>query len=432
MPDNREPDSHQAETDMAAEEASSVEKWEDPVLPPDDFNDKEASDDVGDEDADDEPKRGKSGVLMFAMLGAVALAGAGFAYLHFGNNGAVEAQKSVTTNTQEASAASKVPVQSAPLTSNAVTETSTGLVRGATETVVAQAPVVVEQPVVTTAPEVSAPSLPVTTNVDALTLPASGLPVLTPPTTIVPQVAENAGVLSIDQKNLPEGTSALPLESSTAPALPAVPSPSLPTEPSIPETATVQVTASEPSVVEAANKDPVVPAQMMEKLNVEVSALPKVEAVPTPSLTAQPVNTPEPSVSSAVNDNMAPSLKVDGEQSKIAGAGASVHKPSQDIVKPKTKAGSKVVEQQKKSVAAKIANAKTASKHNKKPSYSIRSIMAGEAWVVDNAHPDALQHVQVGDTLLGLGKVKAIREESDGWRVIGVSGTLHATNSEDR
>lgn len=87
------------------------------------------------------------------------------------------------------------------------------------------------------------------------------------------------------------------------------------------------------------------------------------------------------------------------------------------------KAKKKVVE--KKAKAAK----KTASKASKAASQAegsmvLRAATPDAAWVSGDANSHDLQRVTVGESLPGIGKVKAIRQTGDKWEVVGSEGTL--------
>lgn len=436
MSDNREPDTHEAETDIAGTASVAEEKWEDPVLPPDDFSDKEASDEAGDEDADEEPKRGKSGVLMFALLGAVALAGAGFAYLHFGNNGTSEVQKPPAVNTQQTAMANQAPLSPTPENSSVVADslpvTTTVIASVPPSTAVAPAPVLANE----AAPVVSAPALPVTPNIDVAVsaAPPATLPVVTPPTTAAPQAAVNASVTpTVVPESQHEGTAVLLSSSATEATSPATAAPALPVEAPVAAAVVQATTPSVLAVTETAPKELALPLTTEAKPSVEAAAVSKIETITAPVPAVPPVSTSEANTSLADKDKEAPPVQLDVDQRKAAAAEYDMHKAGRDVVTPRTKANKKVEVQHKKPVSvAKASKARAVSKPKIVPSYIIRSIMPGEAWVADKAHPDALQHVQVGDTLPGIGKVKTISEEADGWRVVGVSSTLRAAGAEDR
>ena len=61
--------------------------------------------------------------------------------------------------------------------------------------------------------------------------------------------------------------------------------------------------------------------------------------------------------------------------------------------------------------------AKTDSQH--KPSFLVRSATARSAWIEDTQSPGLLREVNIGDTIPDLGKVQKIEREGSGWIVVG-------------
>lgn len=451
MSDNREPDSHQAESDASVDAASTEEKWEDPVLPPDDFSDKESSAEVEDDEADEEPKRGKSGVLIFALLGAVALAGAGGAYLHFGTSSG-DGQKSISANAQEVASVAKTAAQSAqapvvvaevPPVAAPTIQTPSIALPGAT------APEVVA-PVKTTAPEIAAPALPVVSDPQ---VPAStALPVLAQPP-VAPQVAEASvapPVGSNDQQlHAAAAVPAVALPATT----PDLPTPSLPVE----QPAAAQNAVATPIAADAGHKGAVTPVAPAATNVVETPAakppetivgqVPASTAVATPPPVAvdpslakapeiPPVHSQGHSQAESTHEQVPAVASAELTEKKVA-AQSAAHEQSKDTPHAKVKSTKSVSPEQKHHVATaktvKPAKAKAQTAKSKKPlPYLVRSVMQDEAWLADKGHSDALLHVKIGDTVPGLGKLVSIREEEHGWRIVGTAGVLYDTTSEDR
>lgn len=58
------------------------------------------------------------------------------------------------------------------------------------------------------------------------------------------------------------------------------------------------------------------------------------------------------------------------------------------------------------------------------PHWVLRAATPDEAWVATDANSPELRHVQIGDTLAGIGTVQAIHQNGDKWVLQGSSGTL--------
>lgn len=57
-------------------------------------------------------------------------------------------------------------------------------------------------------------------------------------------------------------------------------------------------------------------------------------------------------------------------------------------------------------------------------SWVLRAATPSEAWVAADARSAELRHVQVGDTLSGIGQIHAIRQTPSGWEIDGATGTI--------
>jgi len=57
-------------------------------------------------------------------------------------------------------------------------------------------------------------------------------------------------------------------------------------------------------------------------------------------------------------------------------------------------------------------------------SWVLRAATPGEAWVSGDATSADLRHVQVGDELPGIGKVKSITQSPNGWEIDGSEATI--------
>jgi hypothetical protein len=54
----------------------------------------------------------------------------------------------------------------------------------------------------------------------------------------------------------------------------------------------------------------------------------------------------------------------------------------------------------------------------------LRAATPNEAWVAADAQSAELRHVQVGDSLSGIGQIRSIRHTPDGWEIEGTTGTI--------
>ncbi len=71
----------------------------------------------------------------------------------------------------------------------------------------------------------------------------------------------------------------------------------------------------------------------------------------------------------------------------------------------------------------KVATASSPAQANSAKAWELRAAQAGEAWVARKGS-DNLQHVTVGQSVSGLGRVTSIREKNGAWVVVTTGGTL--------
>ena len=57
--------------------------------------------------------------------------------------------------------------------------------------------------------------------------------------------------------------------------------------------------------------------------------------------------------------------------------------------------------------------------------WMLRAATPNEAWVAKDVNTSELRHIQVGDTLPGIGQVKGIHQTGNGWTIEGSQGTIH-------
>jgi intracellular multiplication protein IcmG len=135
-------------------------------------------------------------------------------------------------------------------------------------------------------------------------------------------------------------------------------------------------------------------------------------------------------------------LQVKHEEETVA-AGAAASKPSasasvaaeapmamdaaEEHTAPAHKASvkkSKSVSHKTKTHSTKTAKAPAATSPVPVTHWVLRAATPGEAWVSESATSSELRHIQVGDTLPGIGRIKAIRQAGDSWIVDGSTGSL--------
>lgn len=409
------------EMDPAATEA----KWDEPVLPPDDFADED--DDSKDDDdlsEDDQPKKSKSGLMIFGLLAVVALGGAGFAYTQFGSTPVI-ADISATAPVL----ASNKPTVLVQDTAQIKNEPPVDPV-----VVAAASP---ELPNSKTVPEVPSPAMDGAPVQPAFpSLPKIDTPAIAPvePSSAKVDVinenkpAENAKTQNMIVAQMAETkpeTSSSPLE-------------------------------VKPAVVDMTEKNkntaaPVVAQGLAQMLTVKTDnpvnavAAASNQAVAEESHNAKENIAPKPTAHEAVVSSRI------GQQEKIDELVKPIVSPVRAI-KPESKADKNVQAHggaNKKTpavvkiadrVVKKIIAADSSGHGNKKvvgkvvankavPSvsshYTIQSAMAGEAWIAKSSDVEMIQHVSVGDVLPEVGKIKSIVENDGKWAVIGSLKTVY-------
>ncbi|MDX2027373.1 MAG: hypothetical protein SFW62_01910 [Alphaproteobacteria bacterium] len=101
---------------------------------------------------------------------------------------------------------------------------------------------------------------------------------------------------------------------------------------------------------------------------------------------------------------------------KLDSSDASVEKPHAVTTKPKTSTASRK--------AKKPARTTQTSSRRTKSSWVLRAATPEEAWVAESAYAPELRHVEVGDQLPGIGRIRSIRQAGDSWVVEGTQGTI--------
>jgi len=103
------------------------------------------------------------------------------------------------------------------------------------------------------------------------------------------------------------------------------------------------------------------------------------------------------------------------EEKPVASNGVA----EEEAAKPKATVKKKAVSPKK----AKAAKAEKAS--NSSAKWVLRAATPEGAWLSQGANAAELRKVEVGETVPGLGKIKAIREKNGVWEVVGTKGSSH-------
>ena len=97
-------------------------------------------------------------------------------------------------------------------------------------------------------------------------------------------------------------------------------------------------------------------------------------------------------------------------------APAAKPEPAKTVKTPSVKPAKPEAKTQPKQVKAAAAPVKA--------NYILKSAMAGEAWIAAADHPQEMRKIRVGDTVPGLGRIKAIVSKDGAWVVVGSKRTL--------
>ncbi len=111
----------------------------------------------------------------------------------------------------------------------------------------------------------------------------------------------------------------------------------------------------------------------------------------------------------------------------VATPDMSVEQPDQSVVRSKPRAAMKTKHKTVRHQSVRVVHKAThraAPKKSSSAHWVLRAATPDEAWVATDATSSELRHVQVGDTLTGLGRVLAIHQNGDNWVVEGSQGTV--------
>jgi hypothetical protein len=436
MADERNPDMAQLPTEDASDPVLSGEKWEDPVLPPDDFSDKQDQDgdDAEDDSQSGESKRGKGGLLIFGLLGALCLGGAGLAYVYFGDSNAQQTLPAPIGEgqiTQLANAGNAVAEPVEGSIGLAVPDPTNPSLQPSGMEVSVLVPDAVSPPAL---PKIDVPSA----NVQSLTVESGtaepkqaiasfqeGLPKL-------PEIPQETAPASLNE------SAGLANSGDTAVTALAQPSDLPPIQPIIPvEEAVVPLgSAVKPPDVSPVQlqKDeglPIGSVDQSQTASQASNALAKMQEVESKLLVSpssqmdaglqQPVaHGKDPmhpkSDTQAAIDVDPPALK-HAAGDKTAKNSTAVNK-TKSVSTGKNKAAAKKQPQDKVTPRLDLGNG--AVSH---AAYRLRSAMPGEAWV-SLGEVNALQHIKVGDHLPGIGKIRSIDFSAGEWVVLGTMGSI--------
>lgn len=155
-------------------------------------------------------------------------------------------------------------------------------------------------------------------------------------------------------------------------------------------------------------------------------------SVPAPSATAQ---VPAPSsdgqkladLEKKLNDLQTADQEKDSTiadlQNRLAAAQAASANTAATAPSPDQTAATPAAKPVRQAKHKHTAGTTVASAHSAKPSWELRAVSDGVAWL-GRPGDVALTSVQVGDKLAGIGRVTAIRQQGDAWIVVGTQGKI--------
>lgn len=379
-----------------------------------------------------------SKVLPFAALGVIAAGGAGYYYLNFMQAPAGEAspviaaapaepEVTATAPLGEAQPADETVVAATPLDTptEATTETAVPLVAGAPEIVPSDTAMLEPAEPVAAAPEAVAPA----------------------PTDIQPELTAETAIEAAPVEAVPETVAAIetPVPAETAPveAAPAevaAAEPVLETAPVVtPEPAITAPVAAAPAVVApvetpvaATSTSPAVTAAAenladisgrMDVLERQIEDLTKAVdnlATQGAGTTSTAVDAELKSTVTALQDQV---RKLQSELSSVrtasptpAATASSDPAPARPVATRSTPAP--------RSTATETPRSRPAAAAPAPVRWVLRAAQSNEAWVSRSAEGQ-LRSVSVGESLEGIGRITAIRQNGNGgWEVIGTQGSL--------
>lgn len=446
MSDDRDQGSKESQLDDV-EGAKPEEKWEDPVLPPDDFSDaghqeQDAGDDEGQEA---EGKKGKTGLLAFALLGLVGIGGAGFAYMHFGRSD----QQLSAASVAPAGMGSQLPTAAASIETAANEPQKPDSVIAPVQA--SGAVQAVDQIVALPTPSVSPPQMP---DMPAGDVVPGQLPVVNNPTVVLegaPKLPETAAVV---QQEVPVAlpstlhaqgsgqvqqpgtgvslTQPVPTNESMSDTPSAGAAPQLSVHPIEPVPSVPGGEAVERGgVAQSAHglsEVPVPPAQALQTGNtltdnaaaketaprqVDQNGVPEVKPTLSPVATGMALASTVDEASHGQTGTLTKQGIPPAEKALVQMDEAVQSKSAQSPRSGKKISGSHHADAGKK---AKVKDAK-------KVIYKLRSAMPDEAWL-SVAGSEDIQHVRVGDSLPGLGRIQSITLQGENWVVKGVNASV--------
>lgn len=378
-------------------EASAEAKWDEPVLPADEFGDTE---DIEDGEEDGRPKeKSKKGLLFFGFLGALILAGAGYGYLHFAEKPIdVAAVSPPEATSAEPKLAEMLTSPSAQPVEEMKVEDGGAVVSAAQPAEAVSAPEAVK-PANAPAPEAQelpkfsgAQTVPDSKIPESLASPAPALPAVTPTTSAVPDIAAVSTVAPVEL-------------AAAAPVL-------APKEQISSQQADNAGQIQPPAAASETNPDPTVSGSPAPKVALPTEMPPTTEP---PSVKTLPATAPVAAVAVPTESVVTPPVEAQKPGNSAADATAAVKaKPAPSVVKPRT---TKAPVSQAQGVKQKKTPAPSVQ-------YILKSAMTGEAWVSSKEKPDELRSLRVGDVVPGLGKIKSIERENGTWVVVGTAGML--------
>jgi hypothetical protein len=394
MTDEHGPDSDPLHEDASHEEhaqppAESAGTWSDDHPPVDDFSDtataseetamisEEASEETSGEETPPPASPSRSMLPLFAGIGGILLVGA-MIYWQFGHS----SPPAMITQTQAPKSAASVPLSSNPSPKQAP---GSGKIAESDITALYKAP-----------PELASPPIP---------SPSSATSPTTSPT--MPSAAPPTPAITPNQVN-----PSVPLASAASAVASAPPAPSAPPVDARINTLTASVNDLQKSL-EATTQEINKLATMMAA----TQAMPPVSGQVSPALEDR-LNKIEQSLIQIQHNEIAKPAPAIAAMPESEATSKVIAKPVSHKKKP---AKHKPVHQKTVHYGIPPVSSKPAEVAN---SWVLRAATPGEAWVAADAHTTELKHVQVGDSLPGIGAIRTIHQTPGGWEIEGTTGTI--------
>lgn len=389
------------ETDISAEDLSENDDFSSELDSEEDVWEDEQG--MGSEggDQDTSPKKKKSSLITFLIIGVVVLAGLGFVFLKFSGGGTSEQVASEQPAEQDPNSLANLRDQATPQEQKQLVEATDGVVSPSPETAPAEPQGFMNAESGSEPSPEAAPALPESPTMTAVEAPPAAVPpieALPAPVAETSTASEPAPVVLA----APEAVSDFPSVDQIKKAPSLEESAPAPVPEAVPESAPI---ASVPEEAKQA-------AETEAKLN---EAQSKIATLEKELAAAQ-----EKIVAVTETSEVSKDARVQDLEAKIAALEKKLAARESESATPRSKeppVSGQVAETVRKApVRAVQATPKAATV--KSSSWELRSAQPGQALLARKGNED-LRTVNVGDTLPGLGRILSIDQSSAGWVVKG-------------